>query len=99
MRLPITFPRDAGTAHIHLNGDILPSSPFAAVIAAVQFLQPEYKWSDLDILTDRNCLRKLLRWIGNSHENRAKDFRIDLELAGSKSVILNRWEEKTTVDV
>ena len=53
-------------------------------------LEPKYKWSELDILTDRNNIRKLLRWITHTAE---KDFRIDLQLVG-KTVIFSRWEDK-----
>ena len=45
-------------------------------------------WPSVDFITDRNALRKLLRW-GSGVSG--KDFRIDLELAGERTVFLNRW--------
>jgi len=55
---------------------------------------PPLDWGSLDIVTDRNSLRKLLRWIGGASD--AREFRIDLQLAGEKTLLLNRWEKRTT---
>jgi hypothetical protein len=51
-----------------------------------------FDWSTIDFVTDRNGLRKLLRWIGTPHP---KEFRIDTQLAGKRTVLLNRWEKRT----
>lgn len=48
-------------------------------------------WGSFDFITDRNNLRKLLRWIGGTA---SKDFRIDLQLAGSRTILMNRWERR-----
>ena len=52
---------------------------------------PLFKWPSVDILTDRKHLRKLLKWTKGDGEN---DFRIDLQFAGEKTIIFNRWETK-----
>lgn len=49
-------------------------------------------WASVDFVTDRNNLRKLLRWISG---NTTRDFRIDLQLAGTGTVLMNRWERRT----
>lgn len=49
-------------------------------------------WGSVDILTDRNNLRKLLAYL-DDHDT--KDFRIDLQLVGAWTVVLQRWEERT----
>lgn len=54
-----------------------------------------FDWSSVDFVTDRNGLRKLLRWINAPHGDPPRDFRIDMQLAGSKTVLLNRWEQIT----
>jgi len=54
-----------------------------------------FDWSSVDFVTDRNGLRKLLRWITAAPGDPPRDFRIDVELAGSKTVLLNRWEQIT----
>ena len=48
-----------------------------------------FKFSDVDVVSDRNALRKLLRWIQGGKD--VRDFRIDVQLAGS-TVIFTRRE-------
>jgi hypothetical protein len=55
----------------------------------------EFDWSSVDFVTDRNGLRKLLRWINAGPGDPPKDFRIDMQLAGTKTVLMNRWEQIT----
>jgi len=57
--------------------------------------EDKFDWSSADFVTDRNGLRKLLRWINAVTGDPPRDFRIDMELAGSKTVLLNRWEQIT----
>jgi len=57
--------------------------------------EEKFDWSSVDFVTDRNGLRKLLRWINAVPGDPPRDFRIDMELAGSKTVLLNRWEQIT----
>jgi hypothetical protein len=51
-----------------------------------------FDWPSVDFVTDRNGLRKLLRWISGTA---SKDFRIDMQLAGDRTVLFNRWEVRT----
>jgi len=55
-----------------------------------------FKLSNMDAVSDRNALRKLLRWIRGG-EN-ARDFRIDAQLAGS-TVLFTRREPQDDEDV
>ena len=76
----------------------MPNAPLVPLIAAVNKRSEtspdfDFDWPKVDFVTDRNALRKLLRWGRN--EEGMKDFRIDLELAGEKTVLVNRWEAKT----
>lgn len=50
-----------------------------------------FDWSSVDFITDRNSLRKLLKWVGGTSD---KEFRIDTQLAGDTTVLLNRWEKR-----
>jgi hypothetical protein len=52
----------------------------------------DFDWSAIDFVTDRNGLRKLLRWIGRPDP---KEFRIDTQLAGKRTILFNRWEKRT----
>ena len=86
--------------YIDQNGHRLPSSPLLPLFASVDTVcsltgnaQPD--WPAVEIVTDRNGLRKLLRWVTGSQ--RGKDFRIDLDLAGRMTVLMTRWEERTAM--
>jgi hypothetical protein len=50
-----------------------------------------FDWSSVDIITDRNNLRKLLRWASSSTN---QVFRIDTQLASEGTVLFNRWNER-----
>lgn len=56
-----------------------------------------FDWSaeKIDFVTDRNGLRKLMRWTDGADPDR--EFRIDTQLAGN-TVLLNRWETRTRVN-
>lgn len=79
------------------------SRPFLPLVRAVQDVDSQlgnkgedgFDWSSVDFVTDRNGLRKLLRWIVAVSADPPRDFRIDLQLAGSKTVLMNRWEQFT----
>ena len=54
------------------------------------------EWPDIDVVTDRNNLRKLLRWLRPDRGNwPSKDFRIDVQLGGKKTLLLHRFEQRT----
>jgi hypothetical protein len=52
-------------------------------------------WPTVDVITDRNGLRKLLRWLNPSPDREVRDFRIDVQLVGTKTLVLGRWEGRT----
>ncbi|TBU44042.1 hypothetical protein BD309DRAFT_959331 [Dichomitus squalens] len=72
---------------------------FRAVdVVAEENADTSLDWSSIDIITDRNGLRKLMRWLQYSEGavgTGLKEFRIDLQLAGRKTVLMSRWEKRT----
>jgi hypothetical protein len=67
-----------------------PLSPLIPLVASVEYWSPSFDLSTVDIVTDRSNLTKLVNWIMNSHFY--KDFRIDLDVSGRKTVLFTRWE-------
>lgn len=67
------------------------------LIAAVEdrWDQPDepFPWGNYSFITDRNNLRKLIRWITQG-EQPANEFRIDLYLAGEKTILMDRWDKR-----
>ena len=71
--------------------------PLIPLFRAVDIMEqeregPKLDWSGVDIVSDRNNLRKLLAWIQGSDES----FRIDLQLAGPWTVLFHRWETRAS---
>ncbi|KAJ7258800.1 hypothetical protein B0H12DRAFT_436750 [Mycena haematopus] len=102
---PYQVPADTGMFFVDQNGFRMPSAVLLPIMLAVDKTQEAndspgvFDWSDekIDFVTDRNGLRKLLRWIDDAGSNPTpKDFRIDTQLAGN-TVLLNRWEAQTRV--
>jgi hypothetical protein len=52
-------------------------------------------WPSVDVVTDRNGLHKLLRWLNPSEGREVRDFWIDVELVGDRTIVLTRWEGRT----
>lgn len=86
---------DTGTNIIDHNGHHLGEAPMVPIFAAVDANEDAdtFDWSEVDIVTDRNALRHLFRWASG---NTSKNFRIDLQLVGKKTLLLSRWEKQTS---
>ncbi|EED81960.1 predicted protein [Postia placenta Mad-698-R] len=96
--LPYRVPPDAGFVFVDPNSHRMPSSPLYPLFHSVDIVAEEsgesIVWPGVDFVTDRNGLRKLLRWI-NDADGSAKPFRIDMQLAGKRTVLFSRWEKRT----
>jgi hypothetical protein len=89
---PLRVPHESGFAFIDQNAYRMrrTGSSLAPVFAAIDDLG-EFDYGGIDLVSDRNSLRKLLRWSTGASD--LKDFRIDIELAG-KACLFTRREEK-----
>jgi hypothetical protein len=67
-----------------------PESPLSPLVECVRYWNPEFDFGTMDIVTDRNNLRKLLSWAQGSFS----EFRIDLQRAGKGTVLFARWQPK-----
>jgi hypothetical protein len=76
---PFTLSHDSEDPFVDQNAARNPSSPLAPLVVAVKHYNPFLIFNKLNIVTDRNNLRKLFRWTSATNK---KDFRIDLELVG-----------------
>ena len=68
-------------------------SPLVPLFAAIDDMNPSFDYKQFDFITDRNNLRKLLRWATGASDE--KDFRIDVDVAGS-TCLFTRVEEQCT---
>lgn len=96
LSMPMRVPRDSGTTFVDSNGHRFPSYPLLPIFVAADIMEREghskVHWGSVDVVTDRNSLRKLLSF---AEDASPKDFRIDLQLAGPWTMLLGRWEERT----
>ncbi|KZT69561.1 hypothetical protein DAEQUDRAFT_765400 [Daedalea quercina L-15889] len=95
--LPYQVAPDTKAQFVDQAGDRLGSMPLYPIIHAVDLMSEdkggEFNWSMVDFVADRNSLRKLLSWVQD--KAKTKPFRIATQLAGSRTVLLNRWEAIT----
>ncbi|KAF8313260.1 hypothetical protein DL93DRAFT_2167965 [Clavulina sp. PMI_390] len=77
------------------NQDLFRSqqSPLIPLVESVRFLNPSFDFSMIDIVTNRNNLRKLLEWIQGSKD----EFRINIQRAGNGTVLFTRWEDQVSM--
>ncbi|KAG6380393.1 hypothetical protein JVT61DRAFT_8511 [Boletus reticuloceps] len=88
-------PLDAGIQYIHHDASKMGNhSPMLPFFAAIDAMNDDFAYADLDLVTDRNSLRKLLRYIDNACTE--DDFRIDVDLVG-KTCLFTRQEEAATL--
>lgn len=64
------------------------TSPIEPLLRSVELLQPKFDFASVSLVTDRNNLRKLLRWVTRQSD---RPFRIEVERAGD-AVVFRRWE-------
>jgi len=97
--LPFTLQPDDGSNFVDQNTARMSRYPLLPLFAAADAIHdkkaPPVDWPAVDVVTDRNGLRKLLRWLSPSEGREVRDFRIDVELVGLRTIILNRWDGRT----
>ncbi|KAI6030369.1 hypothetical protein EDC04DRAFT_81964 [Pisolithus marmoratus] len=84
---------DSGDHYVDCNTSFMGDrSPLTPIFAAIDSMHIDFRYRDLDLITDRNSLRKLLRCI---YRQDGKTFCIDVDLLG-KTCLLTRCEERLT---
>ncbi|RYP33430.1 hypothetical protein DL766_003461 [Monosporascus sp. MC13-8B] len=58
--LPITLPQDTGMQYADQNAFRVPKYPFEPVFWALDLMNPDMRFNDVDLVCNRNSLRKLL---------------------------------------
>ncbi|KAK7178333.1 hypothetical protein PSPO01_15621 [Paraphaeosphaeria sporulosa] len=90
---PLKLEPDSGRVYIVQNAARIPDAPLEPVFAALSVQKPDFKMGSVDVITDRNNIRKLLRFLdGTSSES----FQIQVEILDGKTALLTRVENETT---
>ncbi|KAM4062164.1 geranylgeranyl pyrophosphate synthetase [Hirsutella rhossiliensis] len=94
--LPVTLPRDRGTFFIDQNSARVPRHPLEPLFRAAASTNPDFRFNDVDVVSDRSSLRKLLNFCADRSDGL---FRLKLTLVHN-SLLIERWErssrERTT---
>ena len=95
---PVPFRLKYATAMMHAdyNGLMSPTAPMLPTVLAVDTVTPNFEWSQVDFLTNRNGLRKILSWI-EGKKSKNDQFRLDFELLGDRTVTFSRYEARSMV--
>jgi hypothetical protein len=89
--LPTTLPKDSGTHFIDQNAFRAPAYPFEPIFAALDLMKPDFDFGGVDLVTNRNSLRKLLDFASGRV---SESFRIDINLVHG-TLFLTRREQST----
>lgn len=96
---PLTVPRDNGKGFIDWNGRRMNGFTLLPLIWEIQAATTrkrkkvisKFDWPSVDFVADRGSLQKLVVWANNKHNI----WRIDTQLAGEKTVLMNGWPPAT----
>lgn len=83
--LPVALLKDSGAYFIDLNGYKIPSCPFTPLFSALRIMRSSFDFTAVDLLTNRNSLRKLLSFTSNKVTD---SFRIDLHMVRDTLVMV-----------
>ncbi|KAG6077725.1 hypothetical protein E4U15_004566 [Claviceps sp. LM218 group G6] len=90
------LPKDTGLYYITENAVRLPGSPMAPLFTALSITNPSFNVRSVDVISDRNNIRKLLSFIRPGTDGDVNEkFTIKLELVG-KTLLLGRCETAVT---
>ncbi|KAI3530198.1 hypothetical protein CABS02_14580 [Colletotrichum abscissum] len=74
----------------------VPDHPLEPLFRVIRAHKPSFELGDVDVVSDRNNIRKLLRFVQASS---SEGFEIRAEIAGKKTLLLTRVEEQPTETV
>ncbi|KAK4033373.1 hypothetical protein C8A01DRAFT_19667, partial [Parachaetomium inaequale] len=89
---PVKLTPDSGLVYIDQNAARNPRFPLEPLFRALFTEHPDFNIGDIDLVTDRNNIRKLLRFAQGSSGQR---FQIQVEIAGDTTALFTRVEKNT----
>ncbi|KAI1772319.1 hypothetical protein F4818DRAFT_183195 [Hypoxylon cercidicola] len=94
-RITQPLKKDSGLIYIAQNAARHPSSPLEPLFRALYTTNPSFDIRSIDVVSDRNNIRKLLSFINpGSSRNPLEEFTIEVEVTG-KTALFSRTETKT----
>ncbi|KAI5782088.1 hypothetical protein DFH27DRAFT_488138 [Peziza echinospora] len=102
-KLPLLLQLDTGNYFIDQNGHRFPSAPLEPLIRALLTTHPNYDFNELDMIIDRNSLRKLLRFVrrasdpsstSSSSDYGNSEYKMYIQRINN-TLLFTRWAKKT----
>ena len=94
-RVPRQLKKDSGLIYIAQNAARHPDSPLEPLFRALYIVNPSFDIRSIDVVTDRNNIRKLLSFINpSSNRNGLEKFTINIEVT-KNTAIFSREETAT----
>ena len=93
-QLSIQLRPDDGRIFIDQNSFRMPENSFTPLMLAVEIEKPSFDFAAVDVVSDRNSLRKLLGFVS---ETREEPFRMDIEMVG-KTLCIQLYEARLDLD-
>ena len=98
-RLPPALSPDSGSRYVDQNADRNPGSPLESLVSAVNTLQPDFNFSQINVITDRRPIRKLFGFVSGEHGKSefgpATGFKFGVQIMENGSAMLTRIEEES----
>ncbi|KAI6083632.1 hypothetical protein F4821DRAFT_244465 [Hypoxylon rubiginosum] len=92
---PRTLEKDSGLVYIDQNEARLPASPLEPLFRALYITNPTFDIRAIDVVTDRNNIRKLLSFINpRTSQGGSQAFTIEVEVTGN-TALFSRKETST----
>lgn len=92
-KFPKRLKKDSGLVYINQNAARHPDSPLEPLFRSLYATKPSFDIRSMDIVTDRNNIRKLLRFVGPRSGPKLDTFTIGVEVV-KNTAIFSRKEEK-----
>ncbi|TID18521.1 putative geranylgeranyl pyrophosphate synthetase protein [Venturia nashicola] len=86
---------DLGKYFVDQNAARIPDSPLEPLFRSLFTLKPDYDVSAIDLVSDRNNIRKLLKFV--SRGSFRDTFEIKVEIVGDKTLLFTRVEPRTEI--
>ncbi|KDN60491.1 hypothetical protein CSUB01_11571 [Colletotrichum sublineola] len=87
--LPFTLPKDKGAYFVDQNAERVPEFPFEPLFRATATMNQSFRFDDVDVLVNRNSLRKLLDFCAGRRQD---SFRFNLHLI-HRTLVIERCEK------
>ena len=90
---PLKLEPDSGRVYVDQNAARIPDAPLEPLFSALFTQNPDFEMASVNVITDRNNIRKLLRFVDGSS---SESFQIRVQVVEGKRALFTRMDNETT---